>query len=90
MTFVTEKETEELLQIETRDLPMPDGTIQPYTGFHIMWNSLDYLIGNYDLELEWFVKMASTDAEEMDRTFEQAFRNTIAYVRQEYKKAFES
>jgi hypothetical protein len=42
--FVTEKETEGLLEIASRELPMPDGTTRSFSGFQLMWKALDFLI----------------------------------------------
>ena len=81
MAFMTEKQTEELLQTETRMLPMPDGSLYPYTSFHLLWNSLDYLQANYRLELEWFIRITHQHMEESGKDFDTAFRNIVAYVR---------
>lgn len=89
MGFITEKETEALLEKETRWLPMPDGSLRPYTAFKLALNHLDYLIGNYSLTLDWFIDMALKDAKAQNRSFEESLSIVIAYTRQEYKKAFE-
>lgn len=88
MTFMMEKDVEELLETEVRILTMPDGTPYPYRGFKIMWNSLDYMIGDYGLTLEWFIALSLTHAKESGRDFDTAFRNIVAYVREKGKEKF--
>tara|TARA_R110002110_G_C13470513_1_gene720768 strand:+ start:819 stop:1103 length:285 start_codon:yes stop_codon:yes gene_type:complete len=87
MAFMTERETEELLETETRMLPMPDGTTEPYRGFRIMWDTLDYIVEEYDIQLEWLVKLALSDVEQNSVSFQRAFKNIVAYVCHEYDKA---
>lgn len=85
--FIKEQEIEALLAFETRELIMPDGSKRPYTGMKLHWNSYEYITREVGLftgpEL---VAMAVRDSQEMKRSFEDSFRNTIAYVHQQIKK----
>lgn len=42
--FITEKEVEGLLGLESRDLAMPDGTSRSFSGFKLMWKALEFLV----------------------------------------------
>ncbi len=84
MSFYTEKQVEEMLITETRELPMPDGSVRQHTDFHLMWNTLDYLMGNYEIDLEWFVNLGLMHAEESNLPFDKAFANMVGYVRHRY------
>ncbi len=88
MPFFTEKVIEESLQTETRLLPMPDGQLQPFQGFKVMWDTLDALLTQYDMTLEWYVEQALLDGKEMGRAFWLSFPNIVGYVHDEFKKAF--
>lgn len=85
--FITEKETEDYLSEETRLIPMPDGSQRAFTGFKLMWRSLDYLILTTDFTSKDLVELAILDAEEMGYTFEASFPNMLAYVHREVRKA---
>ena len=85
--FITEKETEDYLSEETRMIPMPDGTQRAFTGFKLMWRSLEYLILTTDFTSKELVELAVLDAEEMGYTFEDSFPNMLAYVHREARKA---
>ena len=41
---ITEERTEELLTLQTRSLPMPDGTWKPFTHFKMTWEAMDFLM----------------------------------------------
>jgi hypothetical protein len=43
-SFVTDKEIESLLEVVSRDMPMPNGTTRSFTGIKLMWKALDFLI----------------------------------------------
>ncbi len=42
--FITDKEVEDLLQIDSRELTMPDGTARTFTGIKLMWKAFDFLV----------------------------------------------
>lgn len=86
MAFLREIEQEALLETEIRMLPMPDGSNYPYQGFQIMWNTLDFLVANYKINLEWIVQLALEDAKAEGRDFDISFRNIVTYIRREADK----
>ena len=85
--FITEKETEALLEQETRPIPMPDGSMRPFTGFRLMWESYDFLIlcGNYTgKEL---VDLAIHNSKAMSYSFEESFPALLSYIHRHVRKA---
>lgn len=85
--FIKEQEIEALLAFETRILTMPDGTKRPYTGMRLHWNSYDYVTIKVGLFTgRELVEIAVRDAQEMNRSFETSFRNTIAFMHQQINK----
>jgi len=85
--FITEKETEDYLTEETRVIPMPDGSQRAFSGFKLMWYSLDYLISTTDFTRKQLVELAVVNAEEMGYSFEDSFPNVLAYIHREVRKA---
>ncbi|MEE9398550.1 MAG: hypothetical protein V3V31_16245 [Methylococcales bacterium] len=85
--FITNKETEDYLETETRDITMPDGSVRSFTGFKLMWYSFDYLTiaGNYTKNE--LVALAIRNAEKMGYSFEDSFPNVLAYIHQHVRKA---
>jgi hypothetical protein len=78
--FLTEKETEALLESETRDLPMPDGSFRPVTDFKLGWEIYDRLLFISDYTPSQFVGWALEEAELSGRSFEEMFPVVVAYV----------
>jgi len=87
--FIIEKEVEENLLIsDFRFIPMEDGSQYPLRQFRITWNTLDSLVDQYGLTLEWFVELALMDQAESGRDFETAFSNVVGYVQKKYREHF--
>jgi len=84
--FISEKDTEAYLALETRKLPMPDGTMQPLTGFKLMWRSVDYLILTAGYSRKQLVQLALINTKETGHSFEESFNNVIAYIHREIRK----
>jgi hypothetical protein len=78
--FLTEKETEALLERETRYLQMPDGSFRPVTEFKLTWEIYDRLLFISDYTPAWFVEMALEESEISGRSFEEMFSVCVAYV----------
>jgi hypothetical protein len=84
--FMTEKETEEWLELETRSVRMPDGATRPLTLFRLAWNSFDHVIESglfTDTELAGLAVEASN---ETGQPFDRTFPNMVAYVAREVRK----
>jgi hypothetical protein len=85
--FITEKDIEgKWLALETRNLPMPDGTLKPFTGFKLMWHSYDYLAISGKWPRNRLVELAIKNSEEVGSTFEDSFPTTLAYLHQDLRK----
>lgn len=78
--FLTEKETEALLESETRDLLMPDGSFRPVTEFKLTWEIYDRLLFISDYTPSQFVEWGLEEAELSGRSFEEMFPVVVAYV----------
>ena len=85
--FLTEKETESLLETETRNLPMPDGTTQPFAGFKFMWRSYDFIIESGLYTGKRLTELAVINGEETGCAFDISLRNVLAYIHQALRKA---
>lgn len=85
--FITEREVEDLLMFQTRDLPIPNGTLHPYTGMKFMWRSYDYLIRSGKYTSKRLVELSMINSEEMGYSFEISFRNVVAYLHRILLKA---
>ena len=70
--------------IEVRVLPMPDGTFRPFSGYPLLWHTLDYIQEIYDIETEWLVNLTHINMEEIGYNFEESFPNIVAYVCEKY------
>lgn len=78
--FYTEKQIEAGLESETRELPMPDGSVKHFRSFKMVWEAMDYLIltGGYDRAR--LVEIALMGCEEMGYSFEESFPDTVYYA----------
>ena len=87
--FLTEKETEEWLTLETRCIPLPDGTTRPFTGFKLMWRSWDYLIltGKGRYTPQRLVELATINSQEMGYSFDDSLPTVLAYLHRGLRKA---
>jgi hypothetical protein len=84
--FITEKETEEFLALETRELPWPDGSIRPFTEMRLFWSSFDWLVEQKQYTPKRLVELAIMSSEETGRAFADTFRDSIAYMHKEFEK----
>ena len=84
--FFTEKETEAWLEMETRDLPMPDGTVRPFTDTKALWNGYDFVIQQRMFTAARLVELSLIDSKETGFPFEMAFPNTVSYAYSRLRK----
>ena len=78
--FITEKQTEDLLALETRDIVMPDGSRRPFTGFRLMWNSFDQIVDDGLFAGPELAGLAVLATNETSQPFDRTFPNTVGYV----------
>ncbi|HZF28329.1 MAG TPA: hypothetical protein VE907_04385 [Gammaproteobacteria bacterium] len=80
--FITEKETEALLERETRAVKLPDGTSRQITDFKVMWENFDFLTKTTGFSEARLVELAFMSIKESGRSFEESFPNIVAYTAQ--------
>lgn len=78
--FWTEKETEAYLVSETRNLPMPDGSISPFTTFRLIWLHFEDLTRLLGYTPERIVELAIQETEATGVDFETAFPAVVGYM----------
>lgn len=87
--FITEKEVEDYLAQETRDIVMPDGTRRPMTAFKLAWRSFDFILDNTEYVTEQTITgWAQDEAQGSGRSFEQAFHAVLAYAHRDLRRRF--
>ena len=94
MTFQTEKQTEAMLEMETRDLPMPDGSTQPVTAFRMAWNSYDFILACGVDSPVYITRLIAEDAHVAGKSFQEYFPGAVSAIHQairdEYHKLDDS
>lgn len=78
--FITEKETEAYLVSETRDLPMPGGTLKPHTDFKLTWRIYDLLAEYSGFTKEELVAEAVRTRDLTGRSFEESFTAVLSSI----------
>lgn len=63
MSYMTEREIEALLQTETRELALFDGTTREFTMMAIYWRSVDYLERVHHFSISGQIESAQRYAE---------------------------
>ncbi len=90
MTFQTEKETEAMLELETRDLPMPDGSTRSISAFRMAWNSYDFILACGVRGPADITKLIADDADKAGKSFQEYFPGAVGAIhkaiREEYYK----
>jgi len=88
MSFVTEKEVEQLLESETRWITLPCRNLRPFTTTKLIWAAHDYVVAWGDFTPEQIVELAAIDGRETNRSFELSYPHTIGYIHNAYRKCF--
>jgi len=86
MPFLTEKETESWLKSQTRDLPMPDGSMRPFTGSRILWETVDLLTLLTGYSCTQLVEFALEESAMNGVSFERAFPGVVGYLESRLRK----
>ena len=77
------------LETETRNLPMPDGSMRPFTCMRIHWGSFDFLVETCDFTPEHLVLAAIDEAKIQNVDLDIMFPDILAYLDQEISKQME-
>ena len=84
-----ERDEEWWLEQETRDLPMPNGSMRPFTCMRIHWGSFDFLVHECGYTPERLVELAVIDAQEHNKDLDIFFPDTMAFIDQEIRHIHE-
>lgn len=76
--FLTEKETERLLQLEVRQLAMPNGQVRHVNASSLLWQRLDLYVEGHIHSLSEIVGRALDRTTEVSGDFDNALRYVIA------------
>lgn len=79
-TFRTDAEVEDFLTLETRKLPMPDGTARSITLVRLDWLNADSLIDDSGHTLEALVEGAIETAKFHDVSFTDGFSGSVRWL----------
>lgn len=83
-----EYQIEELLEVEVRPLPMPDGTTRNHPCFKITWDAVDTLLKKHDYALEMIAELAVAECKESGYPFWWVFPDVVAYIHNKFEEAF--
>lgn len=78
--FMTEKETEEWLVHETRELPWPGRPHRPVTTSRLVWRAFDFLVDEQGRTEVDIVEIAIDNAREMSIQFERSFDAVVGFL----------
>lgn len=78
--FLTDKQTEELLVLESRALSRPEGGTVTVTEFAIYWRSLDAILSLTDYTEKEIVRLARINQVELQCDFKAALSSVIGYI----------
>ncbi|MEO1405123.1 MAG: hypothetical protein AAFV54_01360 [Pseudomonadota bacterium] len=85
--FMTEKEIEAYLEMETREIPHPDGRTLPMTALRGLWVSLDCVTSMSSFTLDDLVGFATVTMREKHCGFKEAFEAVVAFAHRELRRA---
>lgn len=77
MNLYTEKETEEWLVREAKEIILPSGYNISTSQFHITWAVLDNLVSQYDIPESWFFELAYDNAKDLKLDFDLSLHNIV-------------
>lgn len=89
MAFYTEKQTEDWLAREIRSFTLCNGHIIHTSQFRMTWATLDKLITQYDISLDWIVETAQDNARDLKIDFELSLHNITAHIDNLLREKFE-
>ena len=78
--FLTEKQIEAYLEPETRELPLPDGSVQVVTGMKLLWQSVDCIVDTYTYTLAELVELTQKNQMKQNISFEESFSRVVSYI----------
>lgn len=80
MPSFTDEHAEALLQIQTRQIPLPGGGTRTLASTLLVWRALDYLVDRGHATTERIVELSEVDGwDPPNAPYEMRFTTTIAY-----------
>ena len=80
--FITEKETERLLEEKPRNVPMPDGSLRQITDSRLFWEAYDFLVGTKKWTPQELVDLSLRNCAKTGMSFDDSFNNVVCYAHQ--------
>lgn len=81
--FLTEKEIEALLQMETRDILHPDDRIKPLSAMRSLWISLDAITTMSSFTEAQIVGLSTVTMREKGYDFRDALSAVVSFIHKE-------
>lgn len=85
--FMTEKEIEAYLVLETRKVPHPDGGLVAITAMRSLWSSLESVLTMSDYRLADIAGLANLSMAEKGYSYPEAFEAVVSYLHKELRRA---
>ena len=86
MAFLTEKKIEKLLLLETRTVPMPDGSQKAFSFFKVWWNAYDIVVWTSGFYPKKLAALAQRNAEITNIPYEKSLHDVVYYILGEQKR----
>lgn len=84
--FITEREIEHYLEMETRDILHPDDAIRPMTAMRSLWASLDAVTTMSSYTESDIVGFATVTMREQGCAFKDALTAVVSFIHQEINR----
>ncbi len=80
MAFYTEKQMDDFLQSEERNITMPDGSSLIVNGSRLMWKHFDFLVDYTSFNEANIVKTTFSSCAETNLLFEAQFHEVVGFL----------
>lgn len=80
LPFFTDQRITEMLEQETRVLPLPDGTQRHVTGWWLMWQHFDYLVKEAGFEESFMLEVSLRSSAGTGLSFDAQLHEFVAYL----------
>lgn len=84
--FVTEKQGEELLELEEGYILFPDGSRQRVSAFRLYWDALEHILASDEFSETDLATYAEMHAQDTGKSYKDAYLNIVAYVNKKLRK----
>jgi hypothetical protein len=82
--FITEKETERLIQQEVRALALPDGASEPVRTSVLIWEIFDLILQTNIYSYDELIDLTRGNMDGSGYSFSEAFCSVISYIHQKH------